>query len=154
MLALAMITDRALLVDWYGGLVPSRAAVAHKYEGAQQGLRIIFRAYLYECLERCRINISGRYRSLRAEVFPCRRSGLPDPYTNTWCFALTPARCFLEMFSSCVSSSSPFYAAFLLLFSSFASIDPWHCFPLCAQQVSGQQGFALNEVKLLYSTVV
>ncbi|CAM9820184.1 unnamed protein product [Scytosiphon promiscuus] len=31
-LGLAMLTDRALLVDWYGGLDASRSATAHKYE--------------------------------------------------------------------------------------------------------------------------
>lgn len=32
-LGLAMITDRALLVDWYGGLDSSRSGTEHKFEG-------------------------------------------------------------------------------------------------------------------------
>ena len=32
-LALAMMTGRALLVDWYGGLDGSRSRTSHKYEG-------------------------------------------------------------------------------------------------------------------------
>lgn len=32
-LGLAMMTDRALLVDWYGGLSHSRNGNAQKYEG-------------------------------------------------------------------------------------------------------------------------
>ena len=32
-MALAMMTGRALLVDWYGGLDGSRSRTSHKYEG-------------------------------------------------------------------------------------------------------------------------